>query len=80
LDRTHRQGRIVRAGKHVTIVSFGIGMTYSHAAADKLAAEGIEAEVIDLRTIRPMDLATVIESVKKTNRCVAVEEGYPQFS
>jgi pyruvate dehydrogenase E1 component beta subunit len=74
------KARIARAGKHVTIVSFGIGMTYSLAAADKLAAEGIEAEVIDLRTIRPMDLATVIESVKKTNRCVSVEEGYPQFS
>ncbi len=74
------KARIARAGKHVTIVSFGIGMTYSLAAADKLAAEGIEAEIIDLRTIRPMDLATVIESVKKTNRCVAVEEGYPQFS
>ncbi|MGB8315695.1 MAG: pyruvate dehydrogenase complex E1 component subunit beta [Aestuariivirga sp.] len=74
------KARVARVGKHVTIVSFGIGMTYSLAAADKLAAEGIEAEVIDLRTIRPMDLATVIESVKKTNRCVAVEEGYPQFS
>ncbi len=74
------RAKIARVGKHVTIVSFGIGMTYSLAAADKLAAEGIEAEVIDLRTIRPMDLATVIESVKKTNRCVAVEEGYPQFS
>ena len=74
------KAKIARVGKHVTIVSFGIGMTYSLAAADKLAAEGIEAEVIDLRTIRPMDLATVIESVKKTNRCVAVEEGYPQFS
>ncbi len=61
------KARIARAGRHVTIVSFGIGMTYSLAAADKLAAEGIEAEVIDLRTIRPMDLATVIESVKKTN-------------
>jgi pyruvate dehydrogenase E1 component beta subunit len=74
------KARVARVGKHVTIVSFGIGMTYSLAAAEKLAAEGIEAEVIDLRTIRPMDLATVIESVKKTNRCVAVEEGYPQFS
>jgi pyruvate dehydrogenase E1 component beta subunit len=74
------KARVARVGKHVTIVSFGIGMTYSLAAADMLAAEGIEAEVIDLRTIRPMDLATVIESVKKTNRCVAVEEGYPQFS
>jgi pyruvate dehydrogenase E1 component beta subunit len=74
------KARIARVGRHVTIVSFGIGMTYSLAAADKLAADGIEAEVIDLRTIRPMDIATVIESVKKTNRCVAVEEGYPQFS
>ena len=74
------KARIARAGSHVTIVSFGIGMTYSLAAAEKLAGEGIEAEVIDLRTLRPMDLATVIESVKKTNRCVAVEEGYPQFS
>ena len=74
------KARIARAGRHVTIVSFGIGMTYSLAAADKLTADGIEAEVIDLRTIRPMDIAMVIESVKKTNRCVAVEEGYPQFS
>ncbi len=74
------KARIHRAGKHVTIVSFGIGMTYAIAAAEKLAAEGIEAEVIDLRTIRPMDIATVVESVKKTNRCVCVEEGFPQFS
>jgi pyruvate dehydrogenase E1 component beta subunit len=74
------KARIARAGNHVTIVSFGIGMTYALAAADKLAAENIEAEVIDLRTIRPMDLATVVESVKKTNRCVCVEEGFPQFS
>ena len=74
------KARIARAGHHVTIVSFGIGMTYALAAAEKLAAEGIEAEVIDLRTIRPMDLATVVESVKKTNRCVCVEEGFPQFS
>ncbi len=74
------KARVARAGKHVTLVSFGIGMTYALAAADKLAAEGIEAEVIDLRTIRPMDIATVVESVKKTNRCVCVEEGYPQFS
>jgi len=74
------KARVARAGKDVTIVSFGIGMTYTMAAADKLAADGIEAEVIDLRTIRPMDLETVIASVKKTNRCVAVEEGFPQFS
>jgi pyruvate dehydrogenase E1 component beta subunit len=74
------KARIARAGRHVTIVSFGIGMAYALAAAEKLAADGIEAEVIDLRTIRPMDIATVVESVKRTNRCVAVEEGFPQFS
>ena len=74
------KARVARAGHHVTIVSFGIGMTYAMAAAEKLAGEGIEAEVIDLRTIRPMDLDTVLASVKKTNRCVCVEEGYPQFS
>ena len=74
------KARVARVGRHVTIVSFGIGMTYAMAAAEKLAADGIEAEVIDLRTIRPMDIATVVESVKKTNRCVCVEEGFPQFS
>ncbi|MCX7347309.1 MAG: pyruvate dehydrogenase complex E1 component subunit beta, partial [Alphaproteobacteria bacterium] len=74
------RARIARVGRHVTIVSFGIGMVYALAAAEKLAADGIEAEVIDLRTIRPMDIATVVQSVKKTNRCVAVEEGFPQFS
>jgi pyruvate dehydrogenase E1 component beta subunit len=74
------KARIHRPGKHVTIVSFGIGMTYAVAAADKLAAEGIEAEVIDLRTIRPLDLETVLASVRKTNRCVCVEEGFPRFS
>ncbi len=73
------KARIARAGHHVTIVSFSIGMTYALAAAEKLAAEGIECEVIDLRTIRPMDLETVLTSVKKTNRCVCVEEGYPRF-
>ena len=61
----------------MTIVSFGIGMTHALDAADKLAAEGISAEVIDLRTLRPMDTATVINSVMKTNRCVTVEEGWP---
>ena len=74
------KAKVARPGKHVTIVSFGIGMTYALAAADKLAAEGIEAEIIDLRTIRPMDIATVVESVKKTNRCVTVEEAWPQCS
>ncbi|MGE0239104.1 MAG: pyruvate dehydrogenase complex E1 component subunit beta [Parvibaculaceae bacterium] len=74
------KAKISRPGKHVTIVSFGIGMTYALGAADKLAGEGIEAEVIDLRTIRPMDIATIVDSVKKTNRCVTVEEAWPQCS
>jgi pyruvate dehydrogenase E1 component beta subunit len=74
------KARIARAGTHVTIVSFSIGMTYALAAAEKLAAEGIECEVVDLRTIRPMDIETVVTSVKKTNRCVCVEEGFPRFS
>ena len=74
------KARVARAGHHVTIVSFSIGMTYALAAAEKLAAEGIEAEVIDLRTIRPMDIETVVKSIQKTNRCVCVEEGYPRFS
>jgi pyruvate dehydrogenase E1 component beta subunit len=74
------KARVARAGSHVTIVSFGIGMTYALGAAEKLAAEGIEAEVIDLRTIRPMDIETVVKSIQKTNRCVCVEEGFPRFS
>ncbi len=74
------KARIARAGQHVTIVSFSIGMTYALAAAEKLTAEGIEAEVIDLRTIRPMDIETVVKSIQKTNRCVCVEEGFPRFS
>jgi len=72
------KARVARPGKDVTIVSFGIGMSYAEKAAEELSKEGIEAELIDLRTIRPMDIATVVESVKKTNRCVAVEEGWPQ--
>jgi pyruvate dehydrogenase E1 component beta subunit len=72
------KAKIVRPGTNVTIVSFGIGMTYALGAAEALAKEGIEAEVIDLRTIRPMDIETVVASVQKTNRCVAVEEGFPQ--
>ena len=72
------KAKVARAGKDVTLVSFSIGMTYALKAADELAKEGIEAEVIDLRTIRPMDVETVVASVKKTNRCVCVEEGWPQ--
>ncbi len=67
-------------GDDVTIVSFGIGMTYALEAAERLAEEGISAEVVDLRTLRPMDIDAVIRSVKKTNRCVTVEEGFPVCS
>ncbi|WP_400087862.1 pyruvate dehydrogenase complex E1 component subunit beta [Yoonia sp. R78084] len=74
------KAKIERAGDDVTIVSFGIGMTYALAAAEKLAEEGINAEVINLRTLRPMDTATILNSVRKTNRCVTVEEGWPQGS
>jgi pyruvate dehydrogenase E1 component beta subunit len=68
---------ILRGGSDVTIVSFGIGLTYSLQAAEELANEGISAEVINLRTLRPIDYDTVLASVMKTNRCVTVEEGFP---
>ena len=68
---------ILRAGTDVTIVSFGIGLTYALQAAEELAKEGISAEVINLRTLRPIDYDTVLASVMKTNRCVTVEEGFP---
>ncbi|AJE46418.1 pyruvate dehydrogenase complex E1 component subunit beta [Celeribacter indicus] len=71
------KARIWREGTDVTLVSFGIGMTYALEAADRLAEEGISAEVIDLRTLRPIDYDTVLASVMKTNRCVTVEEGWP---
>jgi pyruvate dehydrogenase E1 component beta subunit len=74
------KAKIERPGKDVTIVSFGIGMAHALDAAAKLAEEGIEAEVINLRTLRPMDTASIIASVQKTNRCVTVEEGWPQGS
>ena len=74
------KARIARPGKDVTIVSFGIGMTYALEAAERLAKDGIEAEVVDLRTIRPMDTAAILASVRKTNRLVTVEEGFPQSS
>ena len=74
------KAKIERAGDDVTIVSFGIGMTYALTAAEKLAEEGINAEVINLRTLRPMDTETILASVRKTNRCVTVEEGWPQGS
>ena len=74
------KARIHKVGKDATIVSFGIGMTYAIKAAEELAQQGIDVEIIDLRTIRPMDMPTVIESVKKTGRLVTVEEGFPQSS
>ncbi len=71
---------VVRKGKDVTIVSFGKIMKVALAAAEELAKDGIEAEIIDLRTVRPIDYATIIESVKKTNRMVVVEEAWPLAS
>ena len=71
------KAKICRSGNDVTIVSFGIGMTYALEAAEKLAEEGIDAEVIDLRTLRPLDYDTVLASVMKTNRMITVEEGWP---
>ena len=72
------KARIVRSGKDVTLISWSNGMTYALKAADELAKEGIEAEVIDLRTLRPMDTETIVASVKKTGRAVTVEEGWQQ--
>ncbi|MBI1494110.1 pyruvate dehydrogenase complex E1 component subunit beta [Halocynthiibacter styelae] len=74
------KAKIWREGTDVTIVSFGIGMQYALEAADKLAEDGISAEVIDLRSLRPIDYDTVLNSVMKTNRCVTVEEGWPVAS
>ncbi|MFO1151285.1 MAG: pyruvate dehydrogenase complex E1 component subunit beta [Alsobacter sp.] len=72
------KARIARPGKDVTIVSWSIGLTYALRAAEELAKKHIYAEVIDLRTIRPMDVDTIVASVMKTGRCVTVEEGWPQ--
>jgi pyruvate dehydrogenase E1 component beta subunit len=72
------KARVVRSGGHVTLISWSNGMTYALKAADELANEGIEAEVIDLRTLRPMDTDTIVASVKKTGRAVTVEEGWQQ--
>ncbi|MGY9032457.1 MAG: pyruvate dehydrogenase complex E1 component subunit beta [Rhodobacterales bacterium] len=74
------KAKIERSGDDVTIVTFGIGVTYALKAAEKLAEEGIAAEVVNLRTLRPMDTETILASVRKTNRCVTVEEGWPQGS
>jgi pyruvate dehydrogenase E1 component beta subunit len=72
------KARIAREGKDVTFVSFSIGVTYAMSAAEALAKEGVDAEIIDLRTLRPMDVPAIIASVKKTGRCVTIEEGWPQ--
>jgi pyruvate dehydrogenase E1 component beta subunit len=74
------KARIMREGKDVTIVSYSIGVGVALEAAETLAREGIEAEVIDLRTLRPLDRETVLKSLSKTNRMVVVEEGWPTCS
>ena len=72
------KARIARAGSDVTIVAWSMGMSYALKAAEELAKDGIEAEVIDLRTLKPMDTETIVASVQKTGRCVTVEEGWAQ--
>lgn len=71
---------VKRRGRHVTIVTYARGLDWSMQAADQLAKEGIECEIVDLRWLRPLDLEPVFESFKKTNRCVVVEESLPHFS
>ena len=71
------KARVWHEGTDVTIVSFGIGMQYVLEASNQLEAEGVSVEVIDLRSLRPIDYETIINSIKKTNRCVTVEEGFP---
>ncbi|WP_022724503.1 pyruvate dehydrogenase complex E1 component subunit beta [Rhodopseudomonas sp. B29] len=72
------KAKVAREGQHVTLISWSHGMTYTLKAAEELAKDGIEAEVIDLRTLRPLDTDTIIASVKKTSRVVTVEEGWQQ--
>ena len=74
------KARIARVGADVTIVAYSIAVGVALEAAETLAAEGIDSEVVDLRTLRPLDMESVVVSVKKTNRCVIVEEGWPQCS
>ena len=74
------KARIMREGKDVTLVSYSIGVGLALQAAETLSGEGIEAEVIDLRTLRPLDKAAVLTSLAKTNRVVVVEEGWPTCS
>jgi pyruvate dehydrogenase E1 component beta subunit len=74
------KARTMRSGKDVTIVSYSIGVGLALEAAEQLAAEGVDAEVLDLRTLRPLDKAAVLESLSRTNRMVVVEEGWPVCS
>ncbi|KXK52645.1 MAG: putative pyruvate dehydrogenase E1 component beta subunit [Chloroflexi bacterium OLB13] len=74
------KGDIKREGKHVTLISYARGVEWSLAAAKELAKDGVEAEVVDLRWLRPLDLDLVFESFKKTNRAVIVEESLPMYS
>ena len=71
------KARVLHEGTYVTIVSFCIGMQYVLEDSNQLEAEGVSVEVIDLRSLRPIDYETVINSIKKTNRCVTAEEGFP---
>ena len=72
------KAKVLREGAGVTLVAVSIGVAHALEAAEALAGEGISAEVIDLRTVRPLDMETIVQSVKKTNRCVTVEQGWPQ--
>ncbi|MCF4098527.1 pyruvate dehydrogenase complex E1 component subunit beta [Maritalea mediterranea] len=74
------KAKVVRKGADVTLVSHSMGMRYATEATEKLVESGIDVELIDLRTLRPLDMPTIVESVKKTGRCVTVEEGWPQGS
>ncbi len=74
------KAKIVRTGADVTLIAWSIGMKYATEATEKLVSEGVDVELIDLRTIRPLDVETIVNSVKKTGRCVIVEEGWPQCS
>jgi pyruvate dehydrogenase E1 component beta subunit len=72
------KARVVRSGSHVSIISWSNGMSYAIKAADELAKEGIEVDLIDVRTLRPLDTETIVASVMKTGRAVTVEEGWQQ--
>ena len=72
------KAKVLKRGSDITLVSFGMGLDYTLQAAPILSELGIDAEIIDLRTIRPLDMATIIESIQRTNRCITIEEGFPQ--